>query len=185
MVTHDQEEALTMADRIVVMNQGEIEQIGTPQQVYLQPSSPFVASFVGKVNILRGTSLGDGRFRIGKLDFSCESRVDHVPAGGPVKVYLRPEDFVARDAENRTHNNAMAEVLKIEFLGAFSYLTVALEGMEQQPVLASMSLNLLKELRLKVGSKVLYGLLPERIRVYCDQDGDRRAMPELAVAEPA
>jgi len=168
MVTHDQEEALTMADRIVVMNHGVIEQCGKPQDIYLQPGSPFVASFVGKVNILRGTSLGDGRFRIGQLDFHCESRIDHVAAGEPVKVYLRPEDFVARDVEQRTRNHAMAEVKKIEFLGAFSYLTVLLEGMEQQPVVASMSLNLLKELGLGVGSKLRYGLLPERIRVYPD-----------------
>ncbi len=185
MVTHDQEEALTMADRIVVMNQGEIEQIGTPQQVYLQPGSPFVASFVGKVNILRGISLGDGRFRIGDLNFHWESSIDHIPAGAPVKVYLRPEDFVARDAENRTHNNAMAEILKIEFLGAFSYLTVAFEGMQQQPVVTSMSLNLLKELRLKVGSKVLYGLLPERIRIYRDNEVEPLVMPKPALAEAA
>lgn len=168
MVTHDQEEALTMADRIVVMNHGVIEQCGKPQDIYLQPGSPFVASFVGKVNILRGTSLGDGRFRVGKLDFHCESRVDHIAAGEPVKVYLRPEDFVARSVEQRTRNHAMAEVKKIEFLGAFSYLTVLLEGMEEQPVVASMSLNLLKELDLSVGSKLRYGLLPERIRVYPD-----------------
>lgn len=183
MVTHDQEEALTMADRIVVMNNGKIEQIGTPQQVYLQPGSPFVAAFVGKVNILQGISLGDGRFRIGQLDFLSESRVDHIPAGDPVKVYLRPEDFVVRDAETRTANRAMGEVLKIEFLGAFSYLTVALAGMEQQPVIASMSLNLLKELKLTVGSKVLYGLLPERIRVYCQHE--QAPATSLALAEAA
>jgi iron(III) transport system ATP-binding protein len=170
MVTHDQEEALTMADRIVVMNHGAIEQCGSPQDIYLQPDSPFVASFVGKVNILRGVSLGDGRFRIGKLDFHCESRIDRIPAGQPVKVYLRPEDFVARSVEQRTQNHALAEVKKIEFLGAFSYLTVVLEGMEQQPVVASMSLNLLKELALTVGSKLRYGLLPERIRVYQDNE---------------
>ena len=170
MVTHDQEEALTMADRIIVMNHGVIEQCGSPQDIYLQPGSPFVASFVGKVNILRGVSLGDGRFRVGLMEFRCETKVDHIPAGKPVKVYLRPEDFVARAVEQRTNNHTMAEVKKIEFLGAFSYLTVVLEGMEQQPVVASMSLNLLKELGLVVGSKLRYGLLPERIRVYRDQE---------------
>jgi iron(III) transport system ATP-binding protein len=182
MVTHDQEEALTMADRIVVMNHGAIEQCGSPQEIYLQPGSPFVASFVGKVNILRGVSLGEGRFRIGKLDFNCESRVDHIPAGQPVKVYLRPEDFVARSVEQRTHNHTMAEVKKIEFLGAFSYLTVVLEGMEQQPVVASMSLNLLKELDLTVGSKLRYGLLPERIRVYQDDESCHESRQSQAAA---
>lgn len=172
MVTHDQEEALTMADRIVVMNHGVIEQVGTPQQVYLQPSSPFVASFVGKINTLHGTALGGGRFRFGNLELDGASTMSpgssQLTAGQPVKIYLRPEDFVARDADRRTAHNAMAEVRKIEFLGAFSYLTVALEGMEEQPVMASMSLNLLKEFDLSVGSRVRFGLLPDRIRVFAD-----------------
>ncbi|MES2073019.1 MAG: putative 2-aminoethylphosphonate ABC transporter ATP-binding protein [Pseudomonadota bacterium] len=166
MVTHDQEEALTMADRIVVMNHGVIEQIGTPQEVYLQPGSPFVASFVGKVNVLRGTALGAGRFRFGTLEFECHSDMGGLPPGHPVKIYLRPEDLVARDVDSRTEHNAMAEVRKIEFLGAFSYLSVALEGMEDQPVTMSMSLNLLKEFDLQVGSRRRFGLLPERIRIF-------------------
>ena len=166
IVTHDQEEALTIADRIVVMNNGVIEQIGTPQEVYLQPHSPFVASFVGKVNVLRGTALGAGHFRLGALEFECNSELGGLPPGHPVKIYLRPEDFVARDVDSRTEHNAMAEVRKIEFLGAFSYLSVALEGMEDQPVTMSLSLNLLKEFDLKVGSYARICLLPERVRIF-------------------
>src|SRR5204862_836015 len=65
MVTHDQEEALSVADRIVVMNQGVIEQVGTPMQVYRDPATPFVADFVGKINFLSGR-LHPGRdLRIG------------------------------------------------------------------------------------------------------------------------
>jgi ABC-type Fe3+/spermidine/putrescine transport system ATPase subunit len=58
MVTHDQEEALSMADRIVVMNQGAIDQVGTPLEIYREPATPFVADFVGKVNMLAGRSKG-------------------------------------------------------------------------------------------------------------------------------
>lgn len=54
-VTHDQGEVLAMADRIVVMNKGEIEQIGTPQEIYSRPTTPFVANFVGKANLVEGT----------------------------------------------------------------------------------------------------------------------------------
>ena len=54
MVTHDQEEALTMSDRIVVMSKGRIEQVGTPDEIYAQPATPFVADFVGKMNFLSG-----------------------------------------------------------------------------------------------------------------------------------
>src|SRR4029079_13316404 len=71
MVTHDQEEALSMADRIVVMNQGVIDQVGTPLQVYREPATPFVADFVGKVNMLAGTVLAPGRVRIGAQEFAC------------------------------------------------------------------------------------------------------------------
>jgi iron(III) transport system ATP-binding protein len=71
MVTHDQEEALSMADRIVVMNQGHIEQVGSPHDVYERPATPFVADFVGKVNVLPAVALGAGRFRVGRLELQC------------------------------------------------------------------------------------------------------------------
>ena len=69
MVTHDQEEALTMADRIVVMNQGVIEQVGTPVDVYVRPSSPFVARFVGQMNFISATACEEpGRVRVGDTE---------------------------------------------------------------------------------------------------------------------
>ena len=73
MVTHDQEEALSMADRVVVMNHGVIEQIGTPTDIYERPASPFVADFVGKANVLAAVALGGGRFRAGRLELQCSS----------------------------------------------------------------------------------------------------------------
>ena len=89
MVTHDQEEALSVADRIVVMNHGVIDQVGTPLDIYREPASPFVADFVGKVNVL------PGRVRRGQLEIGGHK----LPADGPdreVRVYLRPEDVLAR-----------------------------------------------------------------------------------------
>src|SRR5215213_1069660 len=70
MVTHDQEEALAMADRIVVMNQGVIEQEGTPSEIYREPASPFVADFVGKVNMLPAR-VQAGELRFGTLSIPC------------------------------------------------------------------------------------------------------------------
>ena len=71
MVTHDQEEALTMADRIVVMNRGAIEQIGTPIEIYRQPASPFVADFIGLMNFIPGTVTAPDRVRCGELELAC------------------------------------------------------------------------------------------------------------------
>src|SRR5690349_7230937 len=67
MVTHDQEEALSMADRIVVMNHGCIDQVGTPREVYREPASAFVADFVGKVNVIAAVAQGEGHVRVGDL----------------------------------------------------------------------------------------------------------------------
>ena len=99
MVTHDQEEALAMADRIVVMNHGEIRQIGTPEQIYLEPQSPFVASFVGKVNVLRGAVAAPGRVRVGALEFASASPLAQQAAGQAVSIYLRPEEFVLQSSQ--------------------------------------------------------------------------------------
>src|SRR6187549_3291033 len=74
MVTHDQEEALTMADRIVVMNQGAIEQIGTPQEVYRKPATAFVADFVGEMNFLSGTLVAPTRIKVAALTFDCPAQ---------------------------------------------------------------------------------------------------------------
>ena len=81
-----------MADRVVVMNQGRIEQVGTPQNIYREPASAFVADFIGKVNVLSATAEGGGRFRVGAMMLDCASAFSGVPAGTSVKLYLRPED---------------------------------------------------------------------------------------------
>ena len=75
MVTHDQEEALSMADRIVVMNAGRIEQVGTPREIYGTPTTPFVADFVGKINVLPAVSEGGGRFRVGGVSLAARCRL--------------------------------------------------------------------------------------------------------------
>ena len=94
-VTHDQEEALTMSDTVVVMNGGKVQQIGTPEDIYNEPKNAFVAGFVGDSNIIGGTMLGDYAVEL------CDARWQCVDAGfgvnKPVDVVIRPEDveFVA------------------------------------------------------------------------------------------
>ena len=90
-VTHDQEEALTMSDTIVVMNQGYIQQIGTPEDIYNEPQNAFVADFIGDSNIVDGTMLRDRLVEIFGVKFAC---VDTgIGLNKPVDVVIRPEDL--------------------------------------------------------------------------------------------
>jgi len=164
MVTHDQEEALSMADRVVVMNRGSIEQIGTPQQIYREPASAFVADFVGKVNVLSAVAEGAGRFRIGNLVLDCASCDAGIAPGTAVKLYLRPEDVVV-DGAATLPNRARSQVTKIEFLGAFCLVTVTVSGAEGQPLLINISRHDTDEMALSEGSTLDVALPPECMRV--------------------
>src|SRR3954462_12662808 len=89
MVTHDQEEALTMADRIVVMNQGAIEQVGTPQEIYRRPATAFVAGFVGAMNFVDGIWAAPDRVMVGTFSFACPPQ-DGLASHSKVRLCIRP-----------------------------------------------------------------------------------------------
>jgi iron(III) transport system ATP-binding protein len=165
MVTHDQEEALSMADTVVVMNHGRIEQVGTPQQIYRDPASAFVADFVGKVNVLSAVAEGAGRFRVGNLVLSGASSSGNIAAGTRVRLYLRPEDVLVNGAAGRQPNTAPAKVAKVEFLGAFCLVTVTLVGAEDQPLVVNLSRRSIDEMNLSVGAALQVGLPPECMRL--------------------
>lgn len=90
-VTHDQEEALTLSDRVVVMNEGKIQQIGTPSDIYNEPVNCFVADFIGESNILSGTMIRDRRVKFCDKEFDCidEGFGENIP----VDIVIRPEDI--------------------------------------------------------------------------------------------
>jgi iron(III) transport system ATP-binding protein len=165
MVTHDQEEALSMADRVVVMNHGVIEQIGTPQRVYREPSSAFVADFVGKVNVLSAVAEDGGRLRVGRLLLSAMPGSGALAPGAKVRLYLRPEDVLIDGAAAATANAAQAKVTKVEFLGAFCHVTVELAGAEGQPLLINISRHTIDELNLAEGSALSVGLPAQCMRL--------------------
>ena len=97
-VTHDQEEALTLSDTIVVMNEGKIQQIGTPTDIYNEPVNSFVADFIGESNILNGTMLEDKRVSFIGHDFDCVDK--GFGENVPVDVVIRPEDiYIKRNTE--------------------------------------------------------------------------------------
>jgi len=163
MVTHDQEEALAVADRIVVMNAGVIEQVGTPMQVYRDPATPFVADFVGKINVLSGR-LHPGRVvHLGECRFACE-----VDASAPrdVKVYLRPEDLLARPIVSGDANVFDAVIEKIEFLGSYCHVSVAAAALAPLTLTVYLSLNYIAEQGLQAGSRLPLRVAPGRMRFF-------------------
>ncbi|MDW3687977.1 putative 2-aminoethylphosphonate ABC transporter ATP-binding protein [Cupriavidus sp. CV2] len=169
LVTHDQEEALSMADRIVVMNQGAIEQIGTPAQIYQRPSTPFAADFVGRTNMLAARVSGDGELHLGGTRMRCAT-----PPGccaeESVQVFFRPEDVCVRGIEQHGGNVLDATVDKIEFLGAFSRLTLKLpaagESSRCETLYADLSLNDLHDLRPSAGDLLRLAIPADRIRIF-------------------
>jgi spermidine/putrescine transport system ATP-binding protein len=90
-VTHDQEEALTMSDKIVVMNQGEIYQIGTPEDIYNEPANTFVAKFIGESNIIEGIMKDDLLVSFDGKDYECVDK--GFSRNEPVDIVIRPEDI--------------------------------------------------------------------------------------------
>ncbi|BAI74583.1 spermidine/putrescine transport system ATP-binding protein (plasmid) [Azospirillum sp. B510] len=167
MVTHDQEEALTMADRIVVMNNGLIEQVGTPDEVYHRPASPFVADFVGAMNFLSGVLEAPGRVRLGEHGFECGFDGDHLATTAPgaaVTVCLRPEDVQVRAAGGANTLDAVIESL--EFLGPFHRARLAADGLGDVRVTADLSANLVRDLSLDPGRRLAVTLPRERLRVF-------------------
>ncbi|MEI3218508.1 MAG: ABC transporter ATP-binding protein [Lachnoclostridium sp.] len=111
-VTHDQEEALTMSDKIVVIKNGEIQQIGTPQEIYNEPANRFVANFIGESNILQGTMVEDYKVRFDDITFDC---VDFgFKENEKVDVVIRPEDIDIVDVKA---GKMTGEVLSVLFKG--------------------------------------------------------------------
>src|SRR5258705_545770 len=96
LVTHDQEEALSMADRIVVMKEGAIEQLGSPSEVYLRPATPFVADFVGKTNLLPAQASGARAIQVGAQRFECEVEWSDFKGARGLRLFFRPEDVMVR-----------------------------------------------------------------------------------------
>ena len=164
MVTHDQEEALTMADRIVVMNHGSIEQIGTPREIYGRPSTPFVADFVGTMNFLAGEVAEPGTVTLDGRPVACDTGA--MAAGSPVQLCLRPEDVRVRGVGADAANVFGAQIAEMEFLGAFCRATLVLADGTGQRLLGDFSSNLIHDLGLAPGQRIAVALPADRLVVY-------------------
>ena len=134
MVTHDQEEAMTMANRIAVMSKGRVLQVGTPQQIYEYPSNRFVADFIGNVNLLEGQLSVDQPDRCAVTTAIGEVQVGHGISGSlgmPVAVAVRPEkvSIGKQRPAGVTHNLFGGKVKEIGYFGSYNtYIVVTPQG---------------------------------------------------------
>jgi iron(III) transport system ATP-binding protein len=131
MVTHDQDEAMVMADRIALMNQGRIEQFDTPETIYRSPATPFVADFIGQANWLDYHSISEGQAHFGPLSLS----LDNAASSGPGRLFCRPE-ALRIDHQPQASNSLSAHVVEKLFLGNRYRLTVELEQFRGQRLIA-------------------------------------------------
>jgi sulfate transport system ATP-binding protein len=158
LVTHDQEEALEVADRVVVMNQGRIEQVGTPEEVFHKPATQFVMEFLGQVNVFRGR-VHAGKAMLGEVPLD-----GHFFPGkdeGAAMVYMRPHEL-----DIKLHRNGApsfeAKVTRVNPAGSIAKVTTRTS--EGQDVLIDLSLDDYQRLQLSEGSNVY--IYPKKARVF-------------------
>ncbi len=163
-VTHDQEEALSMSDRIAVMNAGRIEQVGTPDEVYENPATVFVADFLGVSNLMdaHAGSVTGGCCEVSVGDFSLRAGCGALTATGPVKLVARPERvrLLAFDAEHENCLPGMVE--RTVYVGAVSQVMVRLVTGTQIQVAIT---NSGRELSYERGTPVKVHLPVEELRI--------------------
>jgi len=164
MVSHDQEEALTMADRVAVMEQGRVVQVGAPEQIYHRPATPFVADFVGLMNFLPGVVASAERkqVRVGDATLSLEQDIAQA-FGQPVTLAIRPEEIeITRNGQ--TCNVLRAQVQEVEFMGPFYRLHLRLG--ENGRMIAYMPPEDVRRTAIGEGTEVSLYLPPQHVRVY-------------------
>ncbi len=170
MVTHDQEEALTMADRIVVMNQGVIEQVGTPTEIYREPDTLFVADFIGAMNQVEGRVNDDNSVSIG--EFSFKSRTHGLSREAPLVAAIRPEDIVPQgigdysSGDSSAENSLEVEIEDMEFLGSFWRVSLKNSALGGAVLIADLSINATRRLEVNVGSTIRVKLPADRLWIF-------------------
>jgi putative spermidine/putrescine transport system ATP-binding protein len=168
-VTHDQEEALSMSDRVVVMNAGKIEQISTPTAIYNHPNTEFVFEFIGKSNSFEGrvvetqgreisVKMGEGTFHVDSANIIGENR--SLRAGDEVKLYIRPENVhisSTKETSSAGLELQSAKIIQLNYLGTSWEVDVSLQGKTIQLLTSSYDATW------QYGSEVYVGWNPSEI----------------------
>ncbi|WP_168787936.1 putative 2-aminoethylphosphonate ABC transporter ATP-binding protein [Paraburkholderia aromaticivorans] len=173
MVTHDQEEALAMSNRIVVMNHGVIEQVGTPQEIYCEPRTLFVASFIGEANQYPASTRDSRSIAIGDLVLQC--RPHELGAGVRATVVIRPDDVVIHDAsENKAEsagNNVLeAQIESMEFLGSFWRIRMRCKQLRNWLLVVDCPIEAQRRWNLVEGGQIAVTFPRDRLLVFKQED---------------
>ena len=179
-VTHDQEEALEVADRVVLMDHGKIEQIGTPDEVYDQPASPFVYSFLGSVNLFHGRVDGQ-ELRVGEHSLALEAH-DLAPDVSAIG-YVRPHELqlLPDDGNGQVSEGGIpAKVLRISSSGALATVELSREDGDVGGLLeVTVFRDYLRQLGVGEGDRVR--LKPQRVRVFPAPETSPAPAPEYSI----
>lgn len=171
MVTHDQEEALTMADRVVLLESGRLIQCSTPTEIYHAPVDPFVARFIGSMNFMNQWNVVDhSTLRFGNVMLKTKARAVAAHIGKDVTVAIRPEDVRIFDGKPGLSNTLQGEVEHIEFRGSFYRVRLRMQTEEtvEQPQLfeADVQADVLENFGIKRKQALPVRFPPERLLLF-------------------
>jgi spermidine/putrescine transport system ATP-binding protein len=167
-VTHDQEEALTMSDRLAVMSNGRVEQVGTPSQVYEEPATAYVADFLGVSNLMDARVVGsdrEGRITVKLGDFELAAVRGDLEARGDVKVTIRPERIRLEEHGSSGENRVPAMVERVVYVGSTLQVIVHLAPGQ---TLQAWIQNAGEGMPYQQGSPISVHLPPDALRVLVD-----------------
>ncbi len=171
-ITHDQEEALTMSDKVVVMNDGNIQQEGTPEEIYDEPVNAFVADFIGDSNILSGRMVEDNLVKVDGIDYPCVDGTEQgFPPGRAVDVVIRPEDIEIRPYGQGLFNGTITSKL---FIGVHYEMLVQSEDGKIEWLLQNYDQH-------DVGEKIGMYVRPENIQIMHKPKDESESAIELDI----
>jgi spermidine/putrescine transport system ATP-binding protein len=166
-VTHDQEEALTMSDRLGVMANGRVEQLGTPREVYERPETAFVADFIGVSNLMRAHSTGDDRVEVSGVQLAAGA--GHTKRTGVVRLAIRPERVRIEPAGTVGENCIPATIERFVYLGSTTQVYVTLLSGDRLQALVA---NAQEVEEYDVGTPVTARLPSDALRVLTQEEGE-------------
>jgi len=163
MVTHDQEEAQTMADRIFVMNEGEIIQSGTPSEIYTKANSPFIASFIGSMNFIPATIDSSKKVKCNSIEINCDT--NSFKENDSVQLAVRPEEIHLQQ-ENQDDNVILATIKEIEFLGSFQRVYFEAKSLTNDLILVDVPSASARKVKLAIDEEMKLYFSKQDARIY-------------------